>query len=608
VVPLSLVVIAGLTYLVMWLGAGLTKVAKDVRGSADAVRADLTTYRGALKNGDTQTATAALEQARVHLAEARAASDVTEVRVARFVPVVRHAVGDLDHLLRAAGIVITASTDALNMYQEFSNHDTGIFHDSRFDMPSVTRAKVAADRLVADMNHARDELNGVRGGPFEPGVTHMRDAALRQVDQLDATGRAVVGFLRVLPDAVGARVPRKYVIAVMNPAELRFSGGAPLSLALATFDKGKLTISNRGQTNDLTNGNERVVWPAVKGDPWLHSTPTPLATSTISPDWSVSGEELLRAYEAQFHIRADGAIGLDPVALADILRVTGPVDTPGYGQVSADNLVPILIRDAYTTEQNTKVRHTLNNELMDLMIGRLTAGGHLIEKGKALSAAAKGGHFQMYFRNSTMQASTAEAHLAGLLPKRGTDDAGTFTQNRNASKVDFFQHRTVEQVVQINADGSADVTRTITIDNRTQWRPGYDSGIGYATGVSTPRIMTFVPDRAKVTDATLGGSEISLHTPRESGRIALWVDTRIPVGGQAVLVVRYHLPGAAVRHGGVLRYDLSVAAQAMVNPEQLVLQVLAPPGWRVVPSGGDAFGVSRMVDKDVHFAVRFAQK
>lgn len=609
---IAAIIVAVLMGFLAWVGLGLLRAARDVKAEATAARDDLSAYRTALQAGDTEKAAAMLAQARGHLRLARHAADTSQVSVGYYLPVARGAVSDLRHLLDSADIVTAAGTQALAMYEEFSNHETGVFHDGRFDLPSLARANTAAVKLTADMKRARHELVAVHGGRLEPGVKEARDTALKQVDDLERTATAVVKVLKVLPDAVGATTPKRYVIAVQNPAELRFSGGAPLSLALATFTKGKLAITNRGQTFDMTNGNRRISWAPVPADPWLHGpkTLTPLVTSTVSADWRTAGEELLRAYAAQFGVRADGAIGLDPLALAEILRVTGPMTAPGYGEITAANLVPLLIHDAYTTEQNPSARHTLNNQLMDLMVQRLMSGGQLMGKGKAMAAAAKGRHFQMYFRDPAVQLQTLQAHLGGSLPVPGTDTGGVYTQNRNASKVDFFQHRAVVQVVQMHPDGSADVTRTITIQNRA---PGFSSPTnavsGYASTISLPRLMTFVPARADRIKATLAGRKVTLHAPREYDRQALWVNTGLPPGGKAVLVLHYHLSSAAVHEGAGLRYTLTVPTQAMVNPEQFTLTVVPPAGWQVVaPTAGPRWQGSQVVDHDLRFAVQMVQK
>ena len=63
-----------------------------------------------------------------------------------------------------------------------------------------------------------------------------RDTALEQVVSLESTLDSFRPLLDVMPSLLGADAPTTYLIAVMNPAELRASGGATLSLGEMSID------------------------------------------------------------------------------------------------------------------------------------------------------------------------------------------------------------------------------------------------------------------------------------------------------------------------------------------------------------------------------------
>ena len=97
--------------------------------------------------------------------------------------------------------------------------------------------------------------------------------------------------------------------------------------------------------------------------------------------------------------------------------------------------------------------------------------------------AGEGRHVVAYFRDPAIQQLIADLGLSGDLSTTTQDYLGVFTQNTNASKVDFWQRRTVTSDVTLNADGSADVVSTVTIANDTppyERRPP-DPGRGYFT-------------------------------------------------------------------------------------------------------------------------------
>jgi hypothetical protein len=72
----------------------------------------------------------------------------------------------------------------------------------------------------------------------------------------------LVDIAPVLPQALGADGPRRYLIAIGNQAEMRASFGAPLSLLMVEFDDGRISIPIKGQTSTelFPPLNARVNW------------------------------------------------------------------------------------------------------------------------------------------------------------------------------------------------------------------------------------------------------------------------------------------------------------------------------------------------------------
>ena len=155
----------------------------------------------------------------------------------------------------------------------------------------------------------------------------------------------------------------------------------------------------------------------------------------------MSAEELLRGYEATYPgQKLDGVIGLDLQALADVFRVTGPVDLPHFGTITADNLVQTLA-GSYGDFASVAVRHQLNEELVPAFRQKFFEGGRMADKLKALVDSADGRHFFTYFRDRQTQHQFARVGLSGDLARTKHDYIGVFTQNLNGSKVDYWQHR-----------------------------------------------------------------------------------------------------------------------------------------------------------------------
>lgn len=559
----------------LWFVAGGIYYVLQVRSHALAAEAQLQRAKQSLLNGSGDQATADITAARADVNAAHAYVGKPQLATVGHIPYLGRAVADMHHLVKAADAVTTVSQRVSQLYGEVGGGK--LIDGNHIDLAALQRAAAGIPSAQSAIKKAESELEAVHGYFWEPGVDGSRKRVLRQVEDLDSSLRGMAPVLAIMPDVLGANGPRRYVITIMNPAELRFSGGAPLSLALATFDHGSFVIDHRGQTFDLTNGNAKIRWQPVSRDPWQTGV-SRLVNSTFSPDWPTSGEEFLRAYAAQFGIEADGVIALDPVALQDLLKATGPFQAPGYGEITAANLLSKIIGDAYAEHRNMGTRHALNDELMDVMISRLTHGGHLVTKVAALGTALDGNHLRIYSRRGDVQSLLATHHRSGALPRPGTDVMGVYTQNTNASKVDYFQHRSITQRVVINSDGSARVVRTVALRNEAPAfvGSGKDPGSGYFTAVSKPFLAVYVPGGATSITMRVQGQPVTPAVRSDHGQLAVTRQLLIERGERMTIVISYHIPKALTAKKGRWTYHLDLLNQPIVNAADFTLELVLP--------------------------------
>ena len=251
-------------------------------------------------------------------------------------------------------------------------------------------------------------------------------------------------MLDALPDVLGADGDRNYLVAVMNPAELRYSGGATLTLVPMTMSDGKVEFGDTVTNEDIAAGGDgKIKWPKVKGNPFHTPGKRVVMSATFSPYWSQSGEELLRAWETRFGQKCDGLITVDLQALARLMDLTGPVQAEGVGELNSGNLVKVLAGsyDFYDSEDE---RRAINAAVVPAFREKLFQGGQFADKFEVLAHAAKGRHFAVYFRDPRLQEAFLKRGLGGDLSETDHDYLGVFTQNLNSSKADYWQNRTVD--------------------------------------------------------------------------------------------------------------------------------------------------------------------
>src|SRR3954447_4229483 len=384
---------------------------------ARRAEAALQAFKVSLQSGDSSAASRHLRDADAELAVAHHSYGVLPLQVLRHVPVLGWPVSDAGKLIGAATQVSSAGKDALGIYGETRGADSKLFHNDTVSLTEVAALSPAADRMVAKMDLAERELRSIHAAFWEPGIGSAKASALKQVTTLATVGRTAQTMLRLTPGLVGANGPRTYLIAVLNPAELQGAGGSALNMLCIRFTRGHMEILKSGSTFDLTNQNTPTHFTPVPDDPWMAgSTSEVLAAVDASPDFRTSGQELMRGYTAQFGVKLNGVIALDPIALQHLMREIPPITTPGYGQVTADNIVPTVLVDSYTKFPNFYQRHIYNDQLMTTLLHRILGGGHMIGKGTALRAAAADGHLQILMNDAAVQQQVSSAGLLRTLP------------------------------------------------------------------------------------------------------------------------------------------------------------------------------------------------
>ena len=561
-------------------------------------KTDATTARQQLRAALTSLEQQDYASARIHLASARAHVDAAQEpldglsgQVWGHVPVASGAVDDARHLTKALDDVTTVAEKTAAFAPQLQDQGTLMRGETiRLDKLKPILDEVA--ELGPYLDDAVSELHAVRADtPLVGGsIGRARDAALAQAEPVQESYDAAAPALLALPRVLGADGTRTYLVSFLNPAELRYSGGATLSLTTVTLRDGRATFGRPYNVDDLLTIKPKVQWPKVPGNPFHgRGGAQRLTSATFTPYWSVGGEELLRAWQATVGQRCDGVIALDTTTLARLMAITGPVQVPGYGELSKANLTRALA-GSYDRFDNVERRHTLNNALVPIFRDKLLHGGRFLQKVRSLTESAQGRHFVTYFRDRTDQLAFDALGTTGDLAATPHDYLGVFTQNYNGSKGDFWQKRTVASDVRLAADGSAKVDLKVTEANPsppyTQTTP--DPRRGYFTRWLQNNIGVFLPRGAQpaATAEVDGRPEkfhgLRAHSPRTYHRKYRQLTVTVPPRGTVTMRTSYDVPGAAIVDGDSLTYDLTLDPQGMVRPQETRVVVHPPAGYDLV--------------------------
>lgn len=421
-----------------------------------------------------------------------------------------------------------------------------------------------------------------------PGPLGAPGRALDGVAQpLVDLGRAARTAAPALPTATGADGPKRYLVAALNEAEMYGSGGALLYVAMVEFDQGRPSVPLTGSVNEsIVPRDSPVTWDYVGGPPWYNPGDYYFfATSNLHPEFPFSGQDIERAWAAIGKPAIDGVVTMDVTALAGILAETGPVDSPGYGQLTADNIQRKVLIDAYRqypeeVPGNNEARRALNDSLRSTMQTLVTDPANLPAVLRGITAAIPGRHVQGYMSDPTLQRAVGDVGAQGQLSTGDGDVIGEFMQ-AGGTKVSIFQQRSIDQAVEIAADGSAQITRRVTTVNAVPADVTGDAGSsqGYLGLILLQRLAHRIPSAATAPNVAYGGAEPIVAAdktgpyPDEVGAQVLWQGGLQPPGSSVTQTVTYGLPAGTFAKQGSLRYSGVADPQAMAQPVALQVTV-----------------------------------
>ncbi|MPY95964.1 MAG: DUF4012 domain-containing protein [Acidimicrobiia bacterium] len=400
----------------------------------------------------------------------------------------------------------------------------------------------------------------------------------------------------VVPAIFGADGPRRYFVAVQNNAELRATGGLIGNFGELVADGGRVRLERFERIGALIERGADV-WPIDAGPEFLaryerFDVDRTWQSVNLSPDFPTVGRVITSAYPASGGRPVDGVIAIDPVGLAALLSITGPVEVAGWPvPLSAHNVVSVTLHDVYQDlEKGDRV--DLLGDVARATMGALTDGqlGTPTTIGDALGPAVRGGHLMVYLSRPEEQSLAERLDVAWASPEVESDAVLVVNQNAGASKIDYFLSRRVGYDVRLSPSGDGSVavegTLTVAMENAAP-AAGLDPYVigpsldDVTAGTNRTYVSIYTPHG--VTAATLDGAPLEVESELELGRSVYSAFVDVPSG--ATRQVSLDLVGdAALTEGGW--YELELGRQPLLHPDDVAVAVTVAPGWRITASQG----------------------
>ncbi len=396
-----------------------------------------------------------------------------------------------------------------------------LMSEGTLDVAALRRSQPSLEQAAVVIDQQRVELQSV-GGSWLPPVAAARTELLDVIDPLADTAVGAATAAQLLPPMLGADGVRRYFLGFQNTAEARGTGGYLGAFAVVRAEAGKVTIERTGSHDQLPAFVDE---PQGLSDEFLAQYgPQGGATAWFNANLSPDFPEVARAWAGMWTAatgqKVDGAISLNPRALAAILRATGPVKAPGVGTVSSSQVENLIHLEQYQRTSDPLVRKRL-------MVGVGVATIEALLHGKAaygvvseqLATVGQDGDALVYSTDETEQALLEANGVAGAVDQSSRPFAQAIVVNAGGNKLDTWLHSALTyDVVSCNEAGrTVDVTVTLRNDVPRTGLPPYvtvrSDAPPFTTLVGQSRVELQVLSTlgAQFTSATIDGRSVGLE-------------------------------------------------------------------------------------------------
>ena len=264
-------------------------------------------------------------------------------------------------------------------------------------------------------------------------------------DQLQSTLAAAKGgvtLAELVPPMMGASEPRRYLLVVQNNAETRSTGGLPGSLIVIDAVDGKLSLGDQRAVDDFDVLTSPVL-PLTEEERALYgdNLGENIRDMNLTPDFPRAASLIDALQKRSFGTDIDGIISVDPVALASVLRATGPVEV-GDETFTAGNVVRKLLNEVY---QRYETRERAGRLLRPGVARDLQHPGHPGREAHEGPAAARTGRVAASFPGVEQPPRRAAprspaARVSGELPRDTGDEphVGLYLNDGTAAKIEYY--------------------------------------------------------------------------------------------------------------------------------------------------------------------------
>ena len=499
--------------------------------------------------------------------------------IGRTVPIAAQHLSAMREVSAAGFDLATTASDAASSADWRNLTATG----GRVNLIAIEAMREPAIAAAAATTAALNVIDDVRSPWLIGPVSSRLDALGREITRAESQARLASAGLDVATGLLGGDRPRRYLLALATPGESRDGGGFVGSFGVMTATDGMLSFDSSRTTRDLASPRSRAGefelppdWETRYGSLRVGMFPGNLAASPSWPnDAFVAGQ--IAALNPDVGA-VDGVLYADPIALAALLELTGPVRVPSLGRdLDPTNVVQYLLLEQYVrfntdNDQRLDALSDVTSAVFEALIDRPLPG--LSRLGSVLGPVVAGGHLRLAsFGSPAESAFLDEVGLSGEWRTRpGADYFSLRSANMLPTKIDVFMTRDISITTEFDPVTGAvrsQVRATITNSAPARGLPGYVIGTGLLAPTGTNKNLLALYSPLSIDAVTVDGVPAGAQVQSEFGG---WVySVPITMAPGASVVVTWELSGS-IDPGP--EYRLDVIPPALATADQMRITVV----------------------------------
>jgi hypothetical protein len=341
---------------------------------------------------------------------------------------------------------------------------------------------------------------------------------------------------------------RKYLLLVMNNAEVRSLAGMPGSFAVINAQDGRLKMGEQGGIQEVLPLSKPPAGAKLSKDEKLvfqTSIATDIRDTAIHPDFPRTAELAAAIVGKRWKDKYDGVIAIDPVTLGYLLVGIGPVDVGDGVTLNARNAVPSMLNGVYLKYPTDPVKQddVFENAARRIFNATVAGSGNSVTVIRALVRGVTERRLMLWSRHDDEQKRIETSGIAGALDIRsGRPQVGVYVNDNGSTKMEYYLGmRTSVRSEQCFDGGSQELRTTTTL---TSEAPGNASrlppsivGLGHFVRLGNMKlgVMIFGPRGGVIESMTVDGQPAPVSGTELYGRPVAKVPRELGPGQSSII-------------------------------------------------------------------------